>query len=63
LGYNAYKLGKTTDILNRESVYITSEVKRGCYKMVIKVDSNILDNLEIQLQIYFKSLNLHVLYK
>jgi len=58
--YNAFKLGKTLSIPDREQTYITSEVKRGFYVMVIEIDLIILDNIEKQLQIYFNKLNLHI---
>jgi predicted helicase len=58
--YDAYKLGKTSSILDREQTYITSEIKRGSFIMIIKLDLIILDNIEKQLQIYFNKLNLHV---
>ena len=48
--YNAFKLGKTLSIPDREQTYITSEVKRGFYVMVIEIDLIILDNIEKQLQ-------------
>lgn len=57
---NVYKLGKTTNILDREQTYITSEIVRGKYTLIIEVDSAILDNVEKQLQNYFKYLNLHL---
>ena len=60
--YNVFKLGKTTNIFDRESTYITSEIKRGDYIMIIKVNINILDILEKQLQEYFNSLNLHIIF-
>jgi len=58
--YNAFKLGKTSSILDREQVYITSEIKRGHYIMIIEIDLMILDNIEKQLQLYFNELNLHI---
>ena len=35
--YDAYKLGKTSNIVERETNYITSEIKRG--KLKIKKNS------------------------
>ena len=58
--YNAYKLGKTSNIIDRENTYITSEIKRGNYVMIIELDINIFDNIEKQLQMYFNNLNLHI---
>lgn len=58
--YDAFKLGKTTSIPDREQTYITSEIKRGGYVIVIEIDIDLLDNIEIQLQIYFNQLNLGI---
>ena len=58
--YDAFKLGKTLSIPDREQTYITSEIKRGTYVMIIEIDLIILDNVEKQLQIYFNKLNLHI---
>lgn len=60
--HNSIKLGKTTNIPDREKQYITYELKRGIFEMVIEVSIFILDKLEIQLQDYFNSLNLHVIF-
>ena len=35
--YDACKLGKTDNILNRESCYITGEIKRGEFSHVFEV--------------------------
>jgi superfamily II DNA or RNA helicase len=56
--YGACKLGKTTNIPDREQTYITSELKRGTYIMVIEVDCKMLDTIEIRLQSHFT--NLHI---
>ena len=58
--YDAFKLGKTVSIPDREQTYITSEIKRGVYVMIIEIDSKKIDNIEKQLQIYFNELNLHI---
>lgn len=58
--YDSFKLGKTLSIPDREQTYITSEIKRGTYVMIIEIDLIILDNVEKQLQIYFNKLNLHI---
>jgi hypothetical protein len=58
--YNAFKLGKTSSILDREQSYITNEIKRGHYVMIFEIDLIILDNIEKQLQLYFNELNLHI---
>jgi predicted helicase len=54
--YNIYKLGKTTNIPERESTYITSEYIRGKFIKVFEVDYKILDQLEIDLIKHFKEL-------
>ncbi len=33
--YDLVKLGKTENIVNRESTYITTEIIKGCYIIVI----------------------------
>ena len=58
--YDVFKLGKTLSIPDREQTYITSEIKRGTYILIIEIDLIILDNIEKQLQIYFNELNLHI---
>ena len=58
--YDAFKLGRTLNIPDREQTYITSEIKKGTYVMIIEIDLIILDNVEKQLQNYFNKLNLHI---
>ena len=58
--YDVYKLGKTLNIPDREQTYITSEIRRGKYIMVIEIDESFLDEIEKQLQIYFNELNLNI---
>ena len=58
--YDAIKLGKTSNIPDRERTYITSEIKRGKFIMVIKIDLEIMDLLEKDLQKYFNSLDLNI---
>ena len=58
--YDVFKLGKTMSIPDREQTYITSEIKRGSYVIIIEIDLIILDNVEKQLQVYFNQLNLHI---
>lgn len=58
--YNAIKLGKTSNIPDREKTYITSEIKRGKFIMVIEIDLEIMDLLEKDLQKYFNSLDLNI---
>ena len=56
--YNAYKLGRTSNYISRDFVYASGEIKRGNYKMIIKVKNEIL--VEKILQNHFKFLNLHI---
>lgn len=58
--YNAYKLGKSQDCISRESGYISGEIKRGEYILVLQVLSHDLDRIEIKLQKYFKRKGLYV---
>jgi len=46
--YNAVKLGKTINIPDREQTYITSEIKRGSYVMIL-----FLLILPLELMVYF----------
>ena len=56
--YNAYKLGKTEDCIGRNSVYISSEIKRGEFIMILQVSIIELSKIEIDLQKHFKQLNI-----
>jgi superfamily II DNA or RNA helicase len=58
--YDAYKLGKSQNCISRESGYISGEIKRGEYILVLQVLSHDLDRIEIKLQKYFKKKDLHV---
>ncbi len=58
--YDAYKLGKTENLLERESTYITSEIKRGKFEMIIEMDKSLISKVERELQRYFNSQNLHI---
>ena len=54
------KLGKTSNILDRENNYITSEIHRGKYIMIIELNIDIMDIIEIKLQKYFNKLGFHI---
>ncbi len=56
--YDAYKLGKAQNCLDRESIYITSEIKKGNYELVLEVNDN--SKIEKKLQKHFIKLGLHV---
>ena len=55
------KFGETDNIPNRESIYITSEPKRGKFIHVIQIDSlsPSLKSIEGELKKYFTSLGFH----
>ena len=57
--HEIYKLGKTSNIPERESTYITSEFIRGRFIRVFEVDNKILDKLEKDLFNYFRTSGLH----
>jgi hypothetical protein len=57
--YNVCKLGKTLNLMERNSTYKTSEVECGIFELVIKVNKQKLDIIERLLQNYFKSLEYH----
>ena len=44
--YNAYKLGKTQSIIDREQIYVTGEIKRGLFIMIIEIDLTILNDVD-----------------
>jgi superfamily II DNA or RNA helicase len=58
--FNAYKLGKTDNIPNRDSNYTTSEIVKGKFIVVIEVDYDLLDDIESKLKNYFKLLEYHI---
>jgi superfamily II DNA or RNA helicase len=58
--YNAYKLGKTQNCIERESTYISCEIKRGEYILVLQVFRDELTEIEIKLQKYFTRNGLHI---
>jgi superfamily II DNA or RNA helicase len=58
--YNAYKLGKSESCLDRESSYISGEIIRGNYILVLKVLKKDLDKIEKELQEHFKKKEYHI---
>jgi len=58
--YDACKFGRCENIPNRDNNYITSEVKKGFFKLVIEVNRKILIQLENELKIYFSKLNIYI---
>jgi len=57
--YNVYKLGKTHNLIKRNSTYKTSEVECGYFELAIKVFKSKLDIIERLLQYHFTSLGYH----
>ena len=58
--FNAYKLGKTDSIPDRESNYITCEIVKGKFIVVVEIDYDFLDDIEIKLKNYFTLLGYHI---
>jgi hypothetical protein len=60
--YNMFdlcKLGKTINIPDRDSTYITSEVERGYFYPIFSVDIKFLDQIEKELQKEFINHNIY----
>ena len=57
--YNACKLGRTFNIKDRESNYITCEIEKGYFSDVYKFISNDIKLIEEDLQENFKELNIY----
>jgi len=57
--YDACKLGKTDNIINRESCYVTGEIKRGKFSHVYEVHLEKLSHAEVVLAHEFKSYNVY----
>ncbi len=53
--HNAYKLGKTTNIYERDAQYATGEIKRGYFKAVFAILNEKIDIVEHKLQIEFNN--------
>ena len=58
----ACKMGKTDNIPERDGTYVTGEIRRGQFELVIETLYELVDNLEKDLQKYFDGLGLHVKY-
>ena len=59
--YNVYKLGQTTNILERNDAYTTYEIKKGYFISVYQILNFTSYEVEIQLKIYLNSLNFHII--
>ena len=57
--YEACKLGKTDNIINRESSYITGEIKRGVFSHVFEVHLEKMSHAEVVLASEFESYNVY----
>ena len=59
--YDACKLGHCDNIPNRESVYVTGEIIKGMFVLVVQILSgSTCQKIEKLMKNYFASLNLHV---
>jgi predicted helicase len=58
--YNACKLGKASNIKNRETTYITGEINKGKYLLVIEFSKGKEIIIEKYLEINFKSKGYHI---
>jgi hypothetical protein len=56
--FDGFKLGKASNIKDREAVYNTSEIIRGMFYFVLKVKYDEMHIIETMLQSQFKSYNL-----
>ena len=57
--YNVCKLGKTNNLIERNSTYKTGEVESGYFEFAIELDIKKLDIIEKLLQNHFKLLGYH----
>ena len=58
--YNAVKLGIAENLVCRESPYVTSEIKRGNFTIVISIPLNSIKIVEKTLHKYFKSYHIYI---
>lgn len=59
LSYNAIKLGKATNIPERDSTYSTGEIERGWFELVIELPLDKMSLVEKLLQNYFMEYNIY----
>lgn len=57
LEHDAYKLGKTRNLAERDSQYATGEISRGWYEAAFQVPLQELHQIEVELQKEYKELN------
>jgi len=57
--YKVYKMGTTTNIFEKNSVYVSREIRRGHFIEVFEVNKKKMKIIERLLQHQFKDLNLY----
>ena len=57
--HNVYKMGKTSNIVERDGTYATGEFNRGSFERVIEVRNDEMSTIEIYLQDRLKHIGLH----
>ena len=60
--YNACKTGIADNIPDRDSTYVTGEIKRGNFELVIQIPKDKMRIIEKLLQNYFNILGFHIQY-
>jgi predicted helicase len=58
--YNAFKMGKATNIPERDNVYATGEIKRGHFVAVFEVPFELIHDIESSLQTKYSELNVYL---
>lgn len=58
--YDCCKLGKASNIPERDSQYATGEIKRGKFVNVFEVNKSLMDLIEKNIQNEFKDLNIYI---
>lgn len=58
--HNACKLGKASNIPERDSQYATGEIRRGYFELVIEMPYSIITTVERMLQTYFNRMGFHI---
>jgi len=58
--YNAFKMGKATNIPERDNVYATGEIKRGHFVAVFEVPFGLIHDIECSLQTKYSELNVYL---
>jgi superfamily II DNA or RNA helicase len=58
--HNAYKLGKTNNIYERDSQYATGEIQRGFFELVLEVPIKLVNIIENMLKHNFKKYNIRL---